>query len=124
MANVTWLARMFLNYEEPLTKFTQILSSKGEAVLLYPVRQAVETVSYGEPLDLLAIVSPLRAEEVILEPGYLLNDYLVFYTFIPVRVHDKIRRHGEDYELQSVQPFTYENQTIYFKSVARRLVAT
>jgi DNA-binding phage protein len=34
MANVTWLARMFLNYEEPLTKFTQILNSKGEAVLL------------------------------------------------------------------------------------------
>jgi len=124
MANVTWLARMFLNYEEPLTRFTQILNSKGEAVLLYPIRQAVETVSYSEPLDVLAIVSLLRAEEVVLEPGYLLNDYVVFYTFIPVRVHDKIRRKGEDYELQSVQAFTYENQTLYFKSVARRLLAT
>jgi len=124
MANVTWLARMFLNYEEPLTRFTRILSSKGEVVLLYPVRQAVETVSYGEPLDLLAIVSPLRAEEVILEPGYFLNDYVIFYTFIPVRAHDKIRRKGEDYELQSIQPFTYENQTIYFKSTAKRLLAT
>jgi hypothetical protein len=124
MANVSWLARMFLNYEDPVTRFTQILSSKGEAVLLYPIRQAVETVSYGEPLDLLAIVSALRAEEVVLEPGYLRNDYLAFYIFIPVRVHDKIRRKGEDYELQSVTPFTYENQTIYFKAVARRLLAT
>jgi hypothetical protein len=124
MANVTWLARMFLNYEDPLTRFTQILNSKGEAVLLYPIRQAVETVSYGEPFDLLAIVSAMRAEQVLLEPGYLLNDYLVFYTFISVRNHDKIRRKGEDYELQSVQPFTYENQTIYFKAVARRLLAT
>ncbi len=123
MANVTWLARMFLNYEEPVTRFTQILNSKGEAVLLYPVRQAVETVSYGEPLDILAIVSPVRAEEVLLEAGYLLNDYLAFYTFLPVRHHDKIRRKGEDYEIQSVQRFTYENQTVYFKAVARRLLA-
>jgi len=124
MSNVTWLARMFLNYSEPLTRFMQILNSNGEAVLLYPVRQAVETVDYGEPLDILAVVSPIRVEEVVLEPGYLLNDYLTFYTFVPVRVHDKVRRKGEDYELQTVQPFTYENQTIYFKSVARRLIAT
>jgi hypothetical protein len=124
MANVTWLARMFLNYTEPLTRFTQILNSKGEAVLLYPIRQTIETVSYGEPLDVLAIVSPIRIEEVIMEPGYLLNDYLAFYMFIPVRVHDKIRRKGEDYELQSIQPFTYENQPIYFKAIARRLLAT
>jgi hypothetical protein len=124
MANVTWLARMFLNYQEPLTRFVQILNGKGEAVLLYPIRQAVETVSYGEPLDVLAIVSPVRVEEVLLEAGYLLNDYLAFYTFVPVRNHDKIRRKGEDYEIQTLQPFTYENQTIYFKSIARRLLAT
>jgi hypothetical protein len=124
MANVTWLARMFLNYQDPLTRFVQILNGKGEAVLLYPIRQAVETVSYGEPLDVLAIVSPVRVEEVLLEAGYLLNDYLAFYTFVPVRNHDKIRRKGEDYEIQTLQPFTYENQTIYFKSIARRLLAT
>lgn len=124
MANVTWLARMFVAYEEPLTRFTRILNSKGEAVLLYAVRQAVETVSYGEPLDIMAVVSPVRVEEVLLEAGYLLNDYLAFYTFVPVRNRDKIRRKGEDYEIQTLQPFTYENQTIYFKSIARRLVAT
>jgi len=124
MANVTWLARMFLNYEESLTPFTRILNSKGEAVLLYPIQQAVETVSYGEPLDILAVVSPLRAEEVILEPGYYLNDYLIFYTFVPVRIHDKIRRKGEDYEVQNRQAFAYENQTSYFKLIARRLLAT
>jgi hypothetical protein len=124
MANVTWLARMFLNYEAPLTRFTQILNSKGEAVLLYPIRQAVETVSYGEALDIMAVVSPVRVEEVLLDAGYLLNDYLAFYTFVPVRNHDKIRRKGEDYEIQTLQPFTYENQPIYFKSITRRLLAT
>jgi hypothetical protein len=124
MANVSWIARMFLNYEEPSTQFTRILNSKGEQVLLYPVRQAVETVDYGEPLDLLAVVSALRAEQVLIEPGYYLNDYLAFYTFLPVRSHDKIRRQGEDYEVQTMTPFTYQNQRFYFKSVTRRLLAT
>jgi len=124
MANVTWLGRLFLNYEEPLTSFTRILNSHGETLQLYPIREAVETISYGEPLDVLGTVSALRAEEIILEPGYFLADYLAFYTFLPVRQHDKIRRKGEDYELQTVQPFTFQNQTIYFKSIGRRLVAT
>jgi hypothetical protein len=124
MANVSWIARMFLNYEEPSTQFTRILDSKGEQVLLYPVRQAVETVDYGEPLDLLAVVSALKAEQVLIEPGYYLDDYLAFYTFLPVRNHDKFRRQGEDYEVQTVMPFTYQNQRFYFKSVARRLIAT
>jgi hypothetical protein len=124
MANVTWLARFFLNYEEPLTSFTRILNSHGETVSLYPVREAVETVSYGEPLEIQAIVSALRAEEIVLEPGYFLADYLAFYTFLPVRQHDKIRRRGEDYELQSVQSFTFQNEPFYFKSVGRRLVSS
>jgi hypothetical protein len=123
MANVTWLGRFFLNYEEPLTSFTRILSSHGETVELYPIREAAETVSYGEPLELSAIVSPLKVEEVLIEPGYYLNDYIAIYTFLPVRHHDKVRRKGEDYELQSVQAFTFQNETIYFKSVGRRLVA-
>jgi hypothetical protein len=124
MANVSWIARMFLNYEEPSTQFTRILNSKGEQVLLYPLRHAVETVDYGEPLDLLAVVSALKAEQVLIEPGYYLDDYLAFYTFLPVRSHDKFRRQGEDYEVQTVTPFTYQNQRFYFKSVGRRLIAT
>jgi hypothetical protein len=124
MATVCWLAQLFLNYEEPTTQFTRILRSKGEAVTLYPVREAAATMAYGEPLDLLAIVSPLKAEQVMLEAGYYLSDYLAFYTFLPVRVHDKIRRQGEDYEVQTVTPFTFANQRLYFKSTARRLIAT
>ena len=123
MANVTWLGRFFLNYEEPLTSFTRILSSHGETVELYPIRQAVETVSYGEPIEITAVVSPTKVEEILIEPGYYLNDYIAIYTFLPVRHHDKVRRKGEDYELQSVQAFTFQNETIFFKSAGRRLVA-
>jgi hypothetical protein len=124
MANVSWIARMFLNYAEPSTQFTKVLKSKGEAVLLYPVRQAVETVDYGDPLELQAVVSQLKAEQVLIEPGYYLNDYLAFYTFLPVRSHDKIRRQGEDYEVQTVSPFAFANQRLYFKSMARRLLTS
>jgi hypothetical protein len=124
MVTVCWLAQLFLHYEEPTTQFTRILKSKGETVTLYPVREASATVDYGEPLDLLAVVSSLKAEQVMLEAGYYLNDYVAFYTFLPVRVHDKIRRQGEDYEIQTVTPFTFANQRFYFKSVARRLISS
>ncbi len=124
MATVCWLAQLLLNYEEPKTQFTKILKSNGEAVVLYPVRETADTVTYGEPLDLLAVVSALRAEQVLIEAGYYLNDYLAFYTFLPVRVHDKIRRQGEDYEVQTVTPYTFANQRLYFKSINRRLLGT
>jgi hypothetical protein len=124
MVTVCWLAELFLHYEAPVTQFTKILKSKGEAVMLYPVREAASTVAYGEPLDLLAVASALKAEQVMIEAGYYLNDYLAVYTFLPVRVHDKIRRQGEDYEIQTVTPFTFGNQRFYFKSVARRLIAS
>jgi hypothetical protein len=123
MANVTWLGRFFLNYEEPLTSFTGILNSHGETVELYAIREATETTLYAEPLDIAATVSPMKVEQILIEPGYYLNDYIAIYTFLPVRHHDKVRRKGEDYDLQSVQPFTFQNETIYFKSIGRRLVA-
>jgi hypothetical protein len=124
MVTVCWLAELFLHYEESVTQFTKILKAKGESVTLYPVREAAATVTYGESLDLLAAVSSLKAEQVMLEAGYYLNDYLAFYTFLPVRVHDKIRRQGEDYEIQIVTPYTFANQRFYFKSIARRLIAS
>jgi hypothetical protein len=123
MANVSWIGRMFLNYEEPNSQFAKILKSKGEGILLYPVRQAVQVVDYGEPLDLQAVVSPLKVEQVLIEPGYYLSDYLAVYTLIPVRSHDKIQRQGEKYEVQTVTPYTFANQRCYFKSTVRRLIA-
>jgi len=122
MATVCWLGLLFLNYEEPQTRFTQILRSKGENIKLYPIREAAETVSYGEGIDMLAIVSPTRVEEVLIEPGYIVNDYLNVYTFTPLRQHDKIRRKGVDYEVLGVQALDFQGETAYFKANCRRLV--
>ena len=122
MATVCWLARLFLNYEEPNTRFTQVLRSKGEWVTLYPIRESAETVSYGEGIEVKAIVSPARTDEVLLEPGYIINDYITVYTFTPLRHHDKIRRKGVDYEVLGVQAFDFQGETAYFKANCRRLV--
>jgi len=122
MATVCWLGRLFLNYEEPQTRFTRILRSKGENITLYPVREAAETVSYGEGIDIQAIVSPTRVEGVLIEPGYMINDYINVYTFAPLRQHDKVRRKGVDYEVLGVQAFDWKGETAYFKANCRRLV--
>jgi hypothetical protein len=122
MATVCWLAQLFLNYEEPQTRFTRILRSKGENITLYPIRETSETVSYGEGIDIQAIVSPTRVEEVLIEPGYMVNDYLNVYTFAPLRQHDKIRRKGIDYEVLGVQALDFGGETAYFKANCRRLV--
>ena len=123
MATVCWLGQLFLHYEEPKTLFAKILKSHGETVTLYPIWETAATVTYGESIEVMAVVSHLKAEQVMIEAGYYLNDYLALYSFLPIRVHDKIKRHGQDYEVQTVTPFTFGNKRIYFKSTARRLLA-
>ena len=121
-ATVCWLAQLFLNYQEPLTPFTRFLRARGENLEMYSVREASEQVTYGEAVDILAVVSPVRVEEVLIEPGYLINDYITVYTFAPLRHHDKIRRKGEDYEVLGVQTFNFAGETAYFKANCRRLI--
>jgi hypothetical protein len=122
MATVCWLSILHLNYENPITRFTQILHSKGEDVTLYPIREAADKISYGEPTEFKAIVSQTRTDEVLIEAGYIINDYITLYTFTPLRIHDKVRRKGEDYEVQSVQAFDFAGETAHFKFTCRRLV--
>ncbi len=122
MATVCWLSILHLNYENLITRFTQMLHSKGEDITLHPIREAADKISYGEPTEFKAIVSQTRTDEVLIEAGYMINDYITLYTFTPLRVHDKVRRKGEDYEVQSVQAFDFAGETAYFKSTCRRLV--
>jgi hypothetical protein len=123
MATVCWLGLLYLNYEEPVTRFTQILSSKGEDVTLYPIVIAADQTAYGEGVAVKATVTPTRAEEVLIEPGYVINDYLTVYAFAPLRRRDKINRKGIDYVVLSVQTFDFHGETAYFRANCRRLVS-
>src|SRR3990170_7741415 len=74
MATVCWLSQFLLNYEAPVTRFTQVLNSKGESLTLRPLVEAGEKAVYGEGVDFKAIVLPWKSEEVLLEPGYITSD--------------------------------------------------
>jgi len=124
MATVCWLSLMYLNYEEPSTRFTQVLRSKGENVTLHSIVETGEKISYAEPVNIQAIVSPTRIGEILIESGYLIEDYITAYVFTPLRHHDKLRWKGRDYEVQTVQPFSFKSETAYFKAVCRRLVGS
>src|SRR3972149_9283832 len=122
MANNSWLGLLFLNYSDPVTPFTRILRKHGENLLLFPIIQAAETVSYAVAIDIQAIVSPVRVEEIVPEAGYILTDYLVLHVFVPVRHHDKIRRKGVDYEVAEIQEFDFQGDTVFRRLVCRRLL--
>ena len=123
MANTSWLAQLFLNYADPITNFTRILDLQGENLLLYPIREAAEQVSYSEGLSIKGTVTMGTAGEIMIEPGYLFEDHITVYTFVPVRLHDKIRRAGVDYEVLTVQAFDLNGDPEYYKNVCRRLIS-
>jgi hypothetical protein len=123
MANVTWLARFFLNYQDPVTDLTRALDLNGESLILYPVREAADQVSWGEDLSIKGMVTMGTAGEVMIEPGYAIEDHITVYSFLPVRVHDKLRRAGFDYEVLTVQAFVLNGDPEYYKSVCRRLIS-
>ena len=120
MATVCWLSQMLLGYEAPVTRFTQILNSKGENLTFHMLTEAGEKTRHGEALLVKAIVVPGEAEEILLEPGYVTSDYLVLHVFVPVRRGDIVSRNGVDYEVVGVQGFTFKGDVAFRKVNCRR----
>jgi hypothetical protein len=52
MANVTWLAQLFLNYTDPVTDFTRVLALNGENLTLYPLPACGATNTFSGRLIL------------------------------------------------------------------------
>jgi hypothetical protein len=123
MTNVTWLAQLFLAYQDPSTDITHILSVNGESLLLYPVQQAADQVTWGSPLNLLGLVTLGAVGEIVLEPGYITEAHITVFSFLPIRVHDKIRRSGVDYEVITVSEEDLNGDPIFYKSVCRKLIS-
>ena len=122
MANVSWLAQLFLNYANPNSPFARILASKGESLTLYPLQGVGDNASYGDALTVKAIVANGAAGELVFEVGYTMQDYITLYGLAPLRMHDKLRRAGVDYEVQTVQSIALKGDPEYFKSVCRRFI--
>ena len=123
MSNVTWLARFFLSYQEPSTDFSSLINLNGETLSLFPVQEAADNLSWGEALSLKAVVALGVAGEIVLEPGYITEDHITVYSLLPIRVHDKIRRLGVDFEVLTVQCFDLNGDPQYYKSACRKLIS-
>jgi hypothetical protein len=121
MVTVSWLGQLLVNHQTPLTRFTQILKTRGETLSLQQVVKKGEAPTYGEAIDLKAIVLPQKTEETFIEPGYLTTDYLTLHVFAPIRQHDKITRNGLDYEITSIQDFMLKDEVAFRKATLRRL---
>ena len=121
IATVCWLGQLLLGFEVPLTRFIQVLNSKGENLTLCPLTQAGESAAYGEGIELKAIVLQGKTEEILLEPGYIVEDYLVLHVFAPARRRDKVTRNGTDYEVISIQDFTFKDEVAFRKVTCRRM---
>ena len=122
IVTVSWLSLLFLNYSPPITALTRILRSHGEDVTLYPVTESEESVSYGEGITVKALVSPSRTDEIIMEPGYVVNDYITIHTFAPILHHHKLRHRGVDYEVGPVEDYSFQGQLMSRRAVCRRLI--
>jgi hypothetical protein len=121
MATVCWLGQLLVNYYTPLTPFTRVLRAKGENLTLRQIVQTGETPQYGEALDVKAIVLPQKAEETLIEPGYITSDYLTLHILAPIRRHDKVTRNGFDYEVTAIQDFMLKDEVAFRKTTLRRL---
>jgi hypothetical protein len=122
VVTVSWLSLFFLNYSPPVTVFTRILRSYGEDVTLYPVTEAEESVSYGKGVTVKALVSPSRADETVMEPGYIITDYIIVHTFAPIQNHYKLQHKGVDYEVGPVESYSFQGQLVSRRAVCRRLI--
>jgi hypothetical protein len=122
VVTVSWLSMLFLNYRPPITPLTRILRSSGEDVTLYPVTENTNSVSYGEGITIKALVSPARADELVMEQGYVVTDYVSVHTFAPIRHHFKLSYRGIDYEVGPVENYCFRGELLSRRAVCRRLI--
>jgi hypothetical protein len=120
---VSWLGLLLLRYMPKHTLFKAILEKFGENIALYPIVEASETVSYGEGINLKAMVRVETPTEIVLEPGYAITDYITIETFLPIRTRDKIRRGGVDFEVGPVKVYRWMGEPAYYQATCRRLIA-
>lgn len=123
VVTVSWLSLLFLNYQAPNTPFTRILRSHGTEVRVYPVTENEPSVSYGEGTTIKALICPARSDEIVMEQGYIVNDYITVHTFAPILHHNKLRYNGADYEVGPVDDYSFRGQLMFRRSVCRRLIS-
>jgi len=112
-----------------MTRFQQILSREGEDVTWHkrslgvtpdpetgdlPVSWATETIK--------AVVQPARVEEVPLEAGYTIEDYIRIFVTADIQHRDKITYRNVEYEVLPPEAFYLRGTLEYRSALCRRLI--
>jgi hypothetical protein len=119
---VSWLGLLLLRYRPPIGSFITFLEKYGKNLTLYSIVESGETVSYGAGINIKGVVRLVMPDELVLEPGYAVTDFIMIYTLIPLRHHDKIRRAGVDFEVGPPQLFRLKGEPVYYRALCRRLL--
>ena len=118
---VSWLGIFLTRYKPINTTFTKILGSLGEKITFYPLVEEGEKASYGDEIEIEAVVEPLRSEEIVFESGYMESDQIKVYVYFPIRNRDRIEWKGRLYEVGPVEEYSFRGETVYKASVCRRV---
>ena len=122
IVTVSWISLLLLNYSPVTSAFTRILRAHGETVTLYSRKEVDGTVSYSASAEIMAVVSPAQASEILIEPGYASNDYVRIYVVSGIAHRDKIVCKGVEYEVGPVEEFRFLDKLMYRTALCRRLI--
>jgi len=112
-------------------QFASILATEGENITWHQreeheISQDTGDMEVGEvfePTIIKAIVQPIRADQIIIEAGYSVEDYIRIYTDQAIQQKDKITWQGNDYEVLPPQTFKFRGAVEYYTAICRRLIA-
>lgn len=104
-----------------MTDFQTILEAEGETVTWYKRTVTGETISWSTE-NVKMIVQPVRAEEIILQSGYTLEDYVKVFTISAIKQKDKVLWESAQWEILPVQPIKLRGVIQYYKATCRRLL--
>lgn len=114
-----------------MTRFAQVLSAEGEEVTWHKREEGSEDPETGdlevgevfEPDQTIkAIVQSVRVDEVLIDAGYTVEDYIRIFTISAVQHKDTITWNGNDYEVLPPETIKFRGITEYITAICRRLI--
>ncbi|RLG93068.1 hypothetical protein DRO34_01330 [Candidatus Bathyarchaeota archaeon] len=119
---VSWIARLLLNYRPFFSAFAKILRTYGEEIIIRRRKhKSSGEIVYTDEASALALVRPVKAEDLFIASGHGLGEYVRIYLTIHIAHGDHVVIRGVEYEVQPVQEFRFRDRLMYRTALCRRL---
>ena len=109
--------------------FSRILAQEGVTVTWKKRQEGAADPETGDLAatwtaeDIKAIVEPAGINEVVVEAGYGIEDYIRIFVTADVQQSDRIAWLGDNWEILSVEAFYLRGNLEYRTALCRRLIA-